>query len=293
MSNLVKSNYISYDEEQGARVIDSNKLIEERIQQLAMAVADEENDESFEAEFVEGLDSEQVEMLLADNDAEEGDDANVIRQQAPPQPQVDTAAIENEANARAEEIVSQAKEEAKSIIDHAIAEAEGIKNQAKQEGHAEGYEQGSAECAEKNAELEAKLRAEKQQLEEDYEARLAELEPMFVNTLTDIYEHVFHVQFAENKEVVLHLLQDAIRKIEGSKDFIVRVSKADYEYVGERKKELLSKTGNAGNVEVIEDVTLEVGHCMVETDGGIFDCGVDTQLDGLKKELKLLSYTKE
>ncbi|HKM20644.1 MAG TPA: FliH/SctL family protein [Lachnospiraceae bacterium] len=293
MSNLVKSNYISYDEEQGARVIDSNKLIEERIQQLAMAVADEENDESFEAEFVEGLDSEQVEMLLADNDAEEGDDANVIRQQAPPQPQVDTAAIENEANARAEEIVSQAKEEAKSIIDHAIAEAEGIKNQAKQEGHAEGYEQGSAECAEKNAELEAKLRAEKQQLEEDYEARLAELEPMFVNTLTDIYEHVFHVQFAENKEVVLHLLQDAIRKIEGSKDFIVRVSKADYEYVSERKKELLSKTGNAGNVEVIEDVTLEVGHCMVETDGGIFDCGVDTQLDGLKKELKLLSYTKE
>lgn len=293
MSNLVKSNYISYDEEQGARVIDSNKLIEERIQQLAMAVADEENDESFEAEFVEGLDSEQVEMLLADNDAEEGDDANVIRQQAPPQPQVDTAAIENEANARAEEIVSQAKEEAKSIIDHAIAEAEGIKNQAKQEGHAEGYEQGSAECAEKNAELEAKLRAEKQQLEEDYEARLTELEPMFVNTLTDIYEHVFHVQFAENKEVVLHLLQDAIRKIEGSKDFIVRVSKADYEYVSERKKELLSKTGNAGNVEVIEDVTLEVGHCMVETDGGIFDCGVDTQLDGLKKELKLLSYTKE
>lgn len=293
MSNLVKSNYISYDEEQGARVIDSNKLIEERIQQLAMAVADEENDESFEAEFVEGLDSEQVEMLLADNDAEEGDDANVIRQQAPPQPQVDTAAIENEANARAEEIVSQAKEEAKSIIDHAIAEAEGIKNQAKQEGHAEGYEQGSAECAEKNAELEAKLRAEKQQLEEDYEARLAELEPMFVNTLTDIYEHIFHVQFAENKEVVLHLLQDAIRKIEGSKDFIVRVSKADYEYVSERKKELLSKTGNAGNVEVIEDVTLEVGHCMVETDGGIFDCGVDTQLDGLKKELKLLSYTKE
>lgn len=293
MSNLVKSNYISYDEEQGARVIDSNKLIEERIQQLAMAVADEENDESFEAEFVEGLDSEQVEMLLADNDAEEGDDANVIRQQAPPQPQVDTAAIENEANARAEEIVSQAKEEAKSIIDHAIAEAEELKNQAKQEGHAEGYEQGSAECAAKNAELEAKLRAQKQQLEEDYEARLAELEPMFVNTLTDIYEHVFHVQFAENKEVVLHLLQDAIRKIEGSKDFIVRVSKADYEYVSERKKELLSKTGNAGNVEVIEDVTLEVGHCMVETDGGIFDCGVDTQLDGLKKELKLLSYTKE
>ena len=293
MSNLVKSNYISYDEEQGARVIDSNKLIEEKIQRLAMAVAEEEADESFEAEFVEGLDSEQVEMLLADNDTGEGDESNVMHQQAPSQPRVDTAAIEQEANAHAEEIVSQAKDEAKSIINNAIMEAEELKNKAKQEGHSEGYEQGYAEGTGKNAELEAKLRAEQQQLEADYEARLTELEPKFVDTLTDIYEHVFHVHFAQNKEIVLHLLQDAIRKIEGSKDFIVRVSKADYEYVSERKKELLLKAVNSGNVEVVEDMTLEAGHCMVETDGGIFDCGVDTQLSGLAKELKLLSYTKE
>ena len=60
-----------------------------------------------------------------------------------------------------------------------------------------------------------------------------------------------------------------------------------------QKKALLAGIAHAANVEIIEDVTLNEGECLIETGGGIFDCGLGTQLSGLEKELKLLSYVKE
>jgi flagellar assembly protein FliH len=42
--------------------------------------------------------------------------------------------------------------------------------------------------------------------------------------------------------------------------------------------------------EIIEDVTLKTGDCMIESDGGIWDCGLGTQLELLVKQLKILSY---
>lgn len=45
-------------------------------------------------------------------------------------------------------------------------------------------------------------------------------------------------------------------------------------------------------LEVVEDITLHKNECMIETDGGVFDCGLGTQLDELTKRLKLLSFSK-
>ena len=39
-----------------------------------------------------------------------------------------------------------------------------------------------------------------------------------------------------------------------------------------------------------EDVTLKKNQCLIETDGGIFDCSLGVELKELKKQLLLLSY---
>ena len=43
-------------------------------------------------------------------------------------------------------------------------------------------------------------------------------------------------------------------------------------------------------VEIVKDITLGKGECLIETEGGIFDCGLGTQLSELRQKLKLLSY---
>ena len=46
-------------------------------------------------------------------------------------------------------------------------------------------------------------------------------------------------------------------------------------------------------MEVIEDISLRKNECLIETEGGIFDCGLGTQLAELSRKLRLLSYEKE
>ena len=89
---------------------------------------------------------------------------------------------------------------------------------------------------------------------------------------------------------MLYLLKNAIRNIEGAKNFLVHVSKEDHEYVSENRDELLAGLGGSATIEVIEDMTLAAGSSFVETDGGIYDCSLGTELELLKKELRILSY---
>ena len=80
-------------------------------------------------------------------------------------------------------------------------------------------------------------------------------------------------------------------EIEGSQDYIIHVSPEDYPFVSMSKNKLSEVLGNkSATVEIIEDMTLKKNECMVETDGGIYDCSLDSQLEALRKELLLLSY---
>ena len=128
----------------------------------------------------------------------------------------------------------------------------------------------------------------------EYQQRVAELEPQFIDMLTGIYEHLFKVEIGGHRNVIIHLISSAMNQVDGAKDYLVHVSKEDFAYVSMQKKEILDNV-TAGNatIEIIEDISLHKNECLIETDGGIFDCGLGTQLSELTRKLKLLSYEKE
>ena len=45
-------------------------------------------------------------------------------------------------------------------------------------------------------------------------------------------------------------------------------------------------------LEIISDMTLAPSGCMIETENGVYDCSLDTQLAELGRKLKLLSYER-
>lgn len=143
-------------------------------------------------------------------------------------------------------------------------------------------------------EKEQALKSKEEQLEREYQRKIDELEPQFVEALSGIYEHIFQVDLSEHRDIIIHLIASTIRKVEGSRDFIVRVSKEDYPYVNMQKKQLqVCVSVPNSTVEIIEDFTLSKNECMIETEGGIFDCGLGTELRELSAKLKLLSYEKK
>ncbi|MCR5508554.1 MAG: hypothetical protein K6F34_07695 [Lachnospiraceae bacterium] len=295
MSNLFKSNYVVKKEE--TRVIDSNELIASRLSKLSEEAAKEPEDvkEAGFEEFTEGLNAEQYKMLLEDNPDRAGEfpdpSADPVSEEGEVI-QAENVITVDEANEQAEEILRNAGDEASKIREEAEHEAESIRQAARDEGYSEGYDKGRAEAMrivdEKSQELD-KLENERRI---EYDKKLEEMEPLLVDAITDIYEHIFHVSLSSNREIMLNLLHDTVRNVEGCKNFIVHVSKDDFEYINDRKDQLMEGLGSTDTIEVIEDLTLRQSECFVEAEGGIYDCGIGTEMELLKKELMLLSYQK-
>ena len=284
-SNLYK--YTSYyPGKQGSekRIIDTNEIAAKRLETLAelmKASAESGNDQG----FVQGLDAKEVSLLLEDEEQESG---NIIKGNVTQ----DASALVEQAQAEAAELVANAKNQADTIVSEAIEQAENTKKNVLEEARMLGYREGINRANKEVEQLKAELQEKERRMKEEYEAQMQSMEADLVEVLTGIYEHIFQVEFSSQREVLVHLISATMRKSDSSRSFIIHVSKDDYPFVSMQKKQLMaSVAGINSNVEIIEDMTLARTECLIETDGGIFDCGLGTQLGELSKKLKLLSYT--
>ncbi len=264
------------------RIIDSNQAVSDRIKELS-EMLETQPEEEFVDEFTEGLDAEQVDALLTDPD-------ELAAQKEAEEAEAAAQLLAN-ANEEAERIIADANEQAQKIIDDANEQAAGVLEDARARGETEGNEKGYAEGLERAAEKEREAEEKAAAYAAEFEEKMAELEPRMVETLCGIYSHVLGIDLSGRSDVVLYLLRDTIRNIDSTKNYLVHVSKEDHEYVVANKEELAAGLGSSVVIEIIEDVTLAEGNCFIETEGGIFDCSLGTELELLAKELKALSYS--
>lgn len=281
-SNLLKRGFTKLVEED-TRVIDTNDLVAKRIRELSAKMQQEEG-----TGFVSGLAADKVDALVSDSEGDEGDSktsGNVIKAGE------DLQKLREEAEAEAQQIVEEAKTQAESILQEAKAQAEAQKADVLEQARRQGQQEAKAEADRAEAGREAEYRQKIDGLETEYQKRMDELEPKFIDTITGIYEHIFHVDLHSYREVLCYLISSTMRKTEDNRSFLVHVSKDDYPYVSMQKKQIMAGAAAPNStVEIVEDMTLGKGECMIETDGGIFDCGLGTQLSELRQKLKLLSY---
>lgn len=281
-SNLLKRGFTQLVEED-ARVINTNDLVAKRIRELAAKMQQDEG-----TGFISGLAADKVEALVTETgDGEENPQTsgNVIKAGE------DLQKLKEEAEAEAQKIIEDAKAKAESILADARAQAEAQKADALEQARRQGQQEAKAEAERAEAQRAAEYQKKAAGLDAEYQKRMDELEPQFVDTITGIYEHIFDVDLHSYREVLCYLISATMRKTEDNRSFLVHVSKEDYPYVSMQKKQIMAgATAPNSTVEIVEDMTLGKGECMIETESGIFDCGLGTQLSELRQKLKLLSY---
>ncbi len=284
-NNLLKQGYgffLNGTEEK--RIIDTNGLVARRLEELKKA-AGVTADGEFTEGFVQGIQAEDVSALLG----ADGEGGNVLKAE---QAQEKAQGILDAANTQAQDILEGAKAQADQIMQEAQRQSENLKQAAMEEGRQSGYREGREKADAEAGERSRQMKAKEAQLEAQYQSAMDQMEAQLVEAITGIYEHIFHVELHSYRDILIHLITSTLRRAEGSKDFLVHVSKEDYSYVSMQKKQLLAVLpGNGVTLEIIEDMTVEKDACMIETEGGIFDCGLGTQLERLRQRLMLLSYT--
>ena len=288
-SGLLKSSWV-YVNPTDTRVIDTNAMVENKLKELSQKLAEQtREDNEFTDGFMQGIDAEQVAELV-------GEDNQIIGG-LPAEPQGPTQ----------EELLQQAAAEIENMKQQAITEIENARKQAVEQGKSQGYQEGLEQgkkagfeqgyqeglnsVEDQRTQLLEEYENKNAQLEEEYQSKVKELEPKFVDTITDIYEHIFQISLKNSRELVVHLISNTMRNIEGANGYLIHVSKEDYPFVSMQKKDLVKGTSiNLDDMDIIEDATLDRNECMIETGNGVFDCSLGTQLEALNEELRLLAY---
>lgn len=282
-SNLYKCGWVTV-QEKDTRVIDNNALLEQKLSAVLHAASIPDTEEILPGDdgFEDGLDAEKVDALFSS-------DEGVIKGSL--QAERD-ALLEEIENARAE--LAAVKEQADGMIEDAKSQIGVMQMKAYEEAKSQGYQEGERlGRQEADAQINEYL-AKKKQLEDEYEKKIEELEPEFIETLTGIYEHIFKVDLARYRDLVANLLVNAMQNIENTRNFLVHVSKEDYEGVMTSKDRIRAEAGGSSvSVEFVEDATLSRSQCLIETENGIYDCSLDTQFSELSRKLKLLSYERD
>lgn len=285
LSNLLKQ-YFVVNSEDGKRIINSNGLVEERIRQLAVgARVPEEERLEFPGNAVEETSA----------DFAEGIEAETVVEEPKPDPDEIARQILADAREKADQMLNDAHSQAKQLVADAEAEAQKLYEEQKQLGYAEGAgakEQELEACRQQVVEdsnrREEEFKNRKAELEEEYMERQERMEADIVDALIPVFEKVFQIRFADQREILLALIRNVLMNVEVGSKLKIRVNEADAEMLTGHLDEIRKQVGENVSLEVMRDNKLTDGQCQLETTYGVFDCGIDTHFTNLIKDIRSL-----
>ncbi len=315
MSNLIKASQISYSED--VRNIDMNeradaitsrfmdKYIADNIatkqidfNEISQKLNEEKVLTTEDVDFTPGIVAEQA---YADGDGDDDSQVQAASREEAGILEVEARLREKtkelqEAEAHLEEIhkkeqqiLDDANAQATLIIENAEADAQDRINEAMEQARAEGLEQGRIAAQEENEQAKAELEVIKNQYKEEYEKQVDALEPAFVEVLIKYVKKLTGIYADDKRDIILHLIDNAMKDKHGIDNFIIRVSEADFAVASYSKDAIRGYLSEGAQVEVVADKLLERNQCMIETESRIFDCSLDGQLLSLIEDIRLLA----
>ncbi len=287
-NNLYKSSFVNREEQ--VRIIESNDLVAKKLDVIANNVIFE-HDTDFDEDLMKDMSADNVASLLGE------EDENGFKSFVPNESSSENIGTKDSiriTNNKVSDLIEKAQNDAKDIVSNAEAEAERIKRKAYEEAREEGYSQGLSEGRKALENEKALIEEERKRLNDDYKSKIDDLEPELVDVLTEVYEHVFNVEFSDRKEVIYNLAKNTLSSLESGRTYLIRLSTEDFNFFAMQKKEFVKGTGiSPDNIEFAEDKSLSQGYAYIETESGIYDCSVSTHMENLKKTLQVLSFSKD
>lgn len=288
-SNMIKAYSISYDTKKikNLDIEERENALVEKALKLA-PLRDFSAAPKPEGEFVPGLIAED----LGDIEIQEEPVAEVSEQ--------DLEALKNSLreeimaemmpiiNRKEEDIVNKARAQADGLIDAARKEAELAKEGILQMASAQGYEDGMKRAKAEEERALAELEATKKQLEQEYESKIAQLEPAFADILVELVKKVTNVAYDHHKEILMYLIETGLGFSQKDTYFEVLLSEEDYKKYESLFPKIQELYKDKYALEFKKDAALPDGSCKLENEHRVIDCGLGIRLSGLLEELSLL-----
>ena len=188
--------------------------------------------------------------------------------------------------AQAKLYLGQVRNEAVKIIAEAQREAAAVRQRTEQEGRRAGFE-AVEQIIEKQ--LATALPAIAKAVEDIHQAKqswLAAWEANAIHIAAAIARRVIRRELAQQPEIPLALVREALELAAGSPQVRLYMNPADLKALGGRVELLVAAMASLGETQVLGEATIEPGGCRVETRFGTIDQQIDAQLARIEEELQ-------
>ena len=185
--------------------------------------------------------------------------------------------------------LGKVKEEAARIIADARKEAEKIKAQAIENGKRDS---ANALQATLNAKVEEQMKTLRPALEDVVhklsQARFAwqrHWEQHALKTALAMAGRIVRGELKHRPDITLQWIKEALELAAGSEQVTLRLHPNDLKNLGSNVDDLLARLGKGTKWQVVADAKISAGGCVVETEFGVIDQQLESQLARLDDEL--------
>ncbi|MDR1176289.1 MAG: flagellar assembly protein FliH [Treponema sp.] len=201
-------------------------------------------------------------------------------------------ALKQRAEDEAEEIIAAANRKAKEVEDASRQSFEAERKEAEERGRIAGRDAGFVEG---RAEVERLVQRTQVVLERAQNQRadiLAGCEQEIIDLVLLISRKVIKVISENQRNVIISNVVQALRKVKGRGNIIIRVNMMDVKLTTEHIKDFIQLLEGSKSIQVVEDSSIDPGGCIIETDFGEIDARILSQLAELESKILEISPIK-
>lgn len=204
---------------------------------------------------------------------------------APQEPEIDLFDIENVDFAQRQERRRGSRRRGyrriddRNLVSRAHEESENIKRSAFEEGYRMGLEKAQADIDQFRNELSHFMNAKKDVFEY--------IAPDILEISVDIAKKIIKREIESDPQVIIESIIDVLKMVSKNEPKItIRVRPQSVQFVKDVLPNLTYEYGIDAKISVVADPSISDGGCVLETNNGIVDASVDTQLEIIKKALE-------
>ena len=167
----------------------------------------------------------------------------------------------------------------RNLVSRAQEESENIKKSAFEEGYRLGLEKAGADIEIFKTELSNFMNARKEVFEY--------IAPDILEISVDIAKTIIKKEIETDPQVLINTIVDVLRSVSKNEPKItIRVRPQSVQFIKDTIPNITYQYGIDSSINIVADPSVEEGGCILQTNNGIVDASVDTQLEIIKKALE-------
>ena len=167
----------------------------------------------------------------------------------------------------------------RNLVSRAEEEAETIKQSAFEEGYRKGLEQANTDLVNFRNNLSAFMGAPKEVFEY--------IAPDILEISVDIAKKIIKKEVESDPQIIVDTIIDVLKTVSKNEPKInIRVRPQSVAFIKDTLPNITYQYGIDAKINIIADPSIEEGGCVFQTNNGIVDASIDTQLEIIKKVLE-------